>query len=94
MTLTVRYGSRPIEFAKSKNALAGRDDVGNVLAGVRQTVFFQGLAHAVTIPALPRRCRMMPTWRVASVPPLRLPPAGGVRGGRVVKAARRNGPAR
>lgn len=41
VTLTVRYGSRPIELAKGKNAiaLAGRDDVGKVLAGIKQAVF-------------------------------------------------------
>lgn len=41
VTLTVRYGSRPIEFAKGKNAiaLAGRDEVGKVLTGIKQAVF-------------------------------------------------------
>jgi hypothetical protein len=41
VTLTVRYGSRPIELAKGKNAieLAGLDEVGKVLVGIKQAAF-------------------------------------------------------
>jgi hypothetical protein len=41
VTLTVRYGSKPIELAKGKNAIeiAGRDELGKVLAGIKQAVF-------------------------------------------------------
>ena len=39
--LTVRYGSKPIELAKGKNAieLAGLTELGAVLAGMKQAVF-------------------------------------------------------
>ena len=41
LTLTVRYGSKPIELTKGKNgiSLASKDELGKVLAGLKQAVF-------------------------------------------------------
>lgn len=53
VTLTVRYGSKPIELAKGKNAieLAGLDEVGNVLVGIKQAVFDGELDNILTSQA-------------------------------------------
>jgi hypothetical protein len=53
VTLTVRYGSRPIELAKGKNAieLAGLDEVGKVLVGIKQAVFDGELDNILTSQA-------------------------------------------
>lgn len=53
VTLTVRYGSKPIELAKGKNAieLAGLDEVGKVLVGMKQAVFDGELDNILTSQA-------------------------------------------
>lgn len=53
VTLTVRYGSKPIELAKGKNAieLSGLDEVGKVLVGMKQAVFDGELDNILTSQA-------------------------------------------
>ena len=53
VTLTLRYGSKPIELAKGKNAIAvaGLDEVGKVLVGMKQAVFDGELDNILTSQA-------------------------------------------
>jgi len=50
VTLTLRYGSKPIELAKGKNAIAvaGLEELGKVLAGIKQAVFDGELDNILT----------------------------------------------
>lgn len=63
VTLTVRYGSKPIELAKGKNAieLSGLDEVGKVLVGMKQAVFDGELDNILTSQAFYARKKIVKT---------------------------------